>query len=210
MMTIMIIWLFLSFLLLTGCVTRSSIDTAPTTDSSASSMSSRQETGLFRTPLARARARVTKKPFGIQVSPSSSPVHPERFMGYHSGVDFEALPDEQNEDVWVSAICAGTVRFRGWVKGYGGLLIEECTYQGAPITVLYGHLNSDSVSARTATSLKIGASIGTLGKGFSSQTDGERKHLYLGIHRGSSLTYRGYVSTSQELADWVDVMTVIR
>src|SRR5579871_4518385 len=33
--------------------------------------------------------RVTKKPFGIYVTPTDSPVQPERFTGYHTGADGE-------------------------------------------------------------------------------------------------------------------------
>src|SRR5438105_13240780 len=39
-------------------------------------------------PLENAQTRVTKKFFGTKVSPGNSPVTPERFSGYHTGVDF--------------------------------------------------------------------------------------------------------------------------
>jgi hypothetical protein len=53
---------------------------------------------------------VTKKPFGIRVSPSDSPVQPERFVGYHSGVDFEIKAGEEDQSLPVTAICAGEVK----------------------------------------------------------------------------------------------------
>ncbi|MCX6797790.1 MAG: VTT domain-containing protein [Candidatus Falkowbacteria bacterium] len=58
-------------------------------------------------PLADARARVTKKSFGIKISPTDSPVQPEKFSGYHTGVDFETWPSEADQDVVVSALCSG-------------------------------------------------------------------------------------------------------
>ena len=33
--------------------------------------------------------RITKKPFGIFITTQNSPVQPERFSGYHTGVDVE-------------------------------------------------------------------------------------------------------------------------
>lgn len=49
-------------------------------------------------PINSALERVTKKSFGIYVTPQSSPVSPEKFTGYHTGVDFEITPDEENKD----------------------------------------------------------------------------------------------------------------
>ncbi len=155
-------------------------------------------------PLSDALARITKKPFGIFITPATSPVQPERFKGYHTGTDFETFPDEQESDVQISAICDGKVRFTGWVKGYGGVLIQDCTYENEPVTVLYGHLNIDSVSLRSGAELATGAVIGNLGKGFSTQTDGERKHLHLSIHRGTTIEYRGYVQKEEELQNWIN------
>jgi murein DD-endopeptidase MepM/ murein hydrolase activator NlpD len=155
-------------------------------------------------PISNAEARVTKKPFGIFISPANSPVQPERFSGYHTGTDFETFPGEQDTDVPVSAICSGKVRFTGWVKGYGGVLIQNCIYENEQVTVLYGHLNIDSVSLRIESELIEGTRIGNLGKGFSEETDGERKHLHLAIHRGTTIEYRGYVPTEKELSDWIN------
>jgi len=46
--------------------------------------------------------------------------------------------------------------------------------------------------------------LGNLGTGFSSETDGERKHLHLAIHKGSSVNILGYVQTKALLFDWLD------
>jgi hypothetical protein len=58
-------------------------------------------------PISSAAKRITKKPFGLKVSPTDSPVKPERFSGYHTGTDFEILPGEENKDVPIYAICNG-------------------------------------------------------------------------------------------------------
>ncbi len=124
-------------------------------------------------------------------------------MGYHTGTDFETFPSEKASDVVVSAVCEGTVIFAGWVKGYGGVLIQSCLLSGNPVTVLYGHMNASSLLTK-GTALYAGQHIGSLGKGFSSETDGERKHLHLGVHRGSLIDFRGYVSASSALSQWIN------
>lgn len=157
-------------------------------------------------PLDRAGERVTKKPFGLRITPGDSPIEPERFSGYHTGTDFELLPGEEPHAVTVRAVCNGAVIFRQWVKGYGGVVVQRCTLNGEPVTALYGHLSLDSVTAALKQTLKSGESIGTLGMGFSDETDGERPHLHLAIHRGESRELKGYVQTEKELNGWVDAM----
>ncbi|MDD5470096.1 MAG: alpha/beta fold hydrolase [Candidatus Peribacteraceae bacterium] len=160
-------------------------------------------------PLTRAEERVTKKPFGREITPTDSPVQPERFTGYHTGTDFELLPGEEARDIVVQAICAGPLLARRTVSGYGGVAVQQCTLDGAAVTGLYGHLNLDSIAAATGQRLAAGERIGTLGAGFTAQTDGERPHLHLSIHRGSSIDLRGYVQTEVQLAQWVDPMRVL-
>src|SRR4030067_1140465 len=43
----------------------------------------------FQPPINRADERVTKKPFGIFITPQNSPIQPEKFSGFHTGADFE-------------------------------------------------------------------------------------------------------------------------
>jgi len=66
-------------------------------------------TKITQEPIAGALTRVTKKPFGIYVSPGHSPVSPERFSGYHTGVDFETTAAEQNIDIPIYALCDGNL-----------------------------------------------------------------------------------------------------
>lgn len=158
----------------------------------------------FVAPISNAISRITKKPFGLYVTPKNSPVQPEKFSGYHTGVDFETMLDESNTDVRITAACEGSVRVRHWVNGYGGVLIQDCTIGGQTVTVLYGHLNISTITVKVGDKLQQGDFIGNLGKGGSPETDGERKHLHLGIHIGATVDYKGYVSTQDQLSAWLD------
>ena len=166
-------------------------------------------TKLF-SPLDKALERVTKKPFGIKVSPQNSPVNPERFAGYHTGVDFETFPDEQDADVLVSIICEGSILEKRFASGYGGVVVQSCRLDNQDITVIYGHLNLASISVKLGEKLSAGSRLGLLGRGFSTETDGERKHLHLGIHKGSSIILAGYVKTAPELSNWLDIREYLK
>ncbi|NTW46481.1 MAG: M23 family metallopeptidase [Candidatus Moranbacteria bacterium] len=169
-----------------------------------SSPTVRMDSAGFVAPLVRAGERVTKKPFGIYVTPKTSPVRPERFTGYHTGADFEIFPEEADTDVAVSAVCDGKLLDKRYASGYGGVVVESCEYDGAPITVVYGHLRLSSVPVSVGKVFRAGDFLGNLGTGYSSETDGERKHLHLGIHRGVAENVRGYVAAQAELSEWVD------
>jgi hypothetical protein len=160
--------------------------------------------GFNALPLSAARSRITKKPFGIKVSPASSPVQPERFFGYHTGTDFEILPGEDETPVPVAAVCAGTVAYKNYVSGYGGVLVQRCELDGQVVTVLYGHLKLASIIPAVGEGVQAGEQLGILGRGYSAETDGERKHLHLGIHKGKEIELRGYVQDPAELNAWLD------
>jgi hypothetical protein len=165
----------------------------------------------FAMPLPGDSSRVTKKPFGIHVTPSSSPVRPERFSGYHTGMDFETTPAEQDIALTVSAICPGTVLFANWVNGYGGVLVQACTVRGQSVTVLYGHLSASSITKKKGEEIaSAGTAIGVLGKGYGTETDGERKHLHLAVHAGSDIDFRGYVQSKEALGAWIDPALLLR
>lgn len=160
-------------------------------------------------PLSRAGERVTKKPFGIFITPQNSPVQPERFQGYHTGADFEIFPSELNLPVTVRAICSGTLIYKNYVSGYGGVVVESCILNNQPVTVLYGHLKLSSVSLTTGDKLSAGDNLGILGAANTSETDGERKHLHLSIHQGTSLELRGYVQNQSELHSFLNPCILI-
>lgn len=158
----------------------------------------------FQSPLYRAGERVTKKPFGIFIAPQTSPVQPERFRGYHTGADFEIFPEESNIDVPVQTVCSGKLLVKKYATGYGGVAAEACELNGHPITVVYGHLKLASIAAKAGDSLKAGDTLGILGAAYSSETNGERKHLHLGFHQGAAVNILGYVQNKTDLSGWID------
>lgn len=165
---------------------------------------------IFRAPLNKALERVTKKPFGIKISPQNSPVQPEHFSGYHTGTDFEILSGEENKDVTIKALCDGSILLKKWATGYGGVLVQNCVLDNKAVTIIYGHLKLLSITVKVGDNLSIGEVIGVLGKGYSTETDFERKHLHLGIHLGSAINIRGYVTNLKDLQNWIDVFKYLR
>lgn len=155
-------------------------------------------------PLDQSSERVTKKPFGLRIDRTTSPVQPERFSGYHTGTDFETFPSEAMTEVAVRAICSGDVMAKRSASGYGGILVTSCVIDNEPVTVVYGHLRLSSISLRVGERVEATEQIGVLGTGGSSETDGERKHLHLGIHRGTEMNVAGYVADTGRLAEWID------
>lgn len=155
-------------------------------------------------PISDAQSRITKKPFGVFISPQSSPVSPEKFTGYHTGTDFEIFPGEENQDIKVYAFCDGELALKKYATGYGGVAIQRCTLNNQDVTIVYGHLKLISITSAQGVFMKRGDMLGILGKGYSPETDGERKHLHLGIHKGTDINILGYVSKHSELSSWMD------
>ncbi len=167
-------------------------------------------TPAFSLPLTDALSRITKKAFGLYVTPKNSPVQPERFSGYHCGTDFETTPEEKDADVPVRAACDGTLARKKTASGYGGVAVQRCKLGTQDITVIYGHLRLASITANVGDMLTHGQRIGLLGTGYSEETDGERKHLHLGVHKGRDISIKGYVQTKSELDGWIDALTLLR
>lgn len=161
-------------------------------------------------PVSQARQRVLKKPFALQVSPQNSPVSPEKFSGYHTGTDFEILEGEQDLDVEVFSVCSGKVLSKRTASRYGGVLVQSCQLDGQDVTVVYGHLRLSSINFKVGDSLEAGGKLGVLGTGYSSETDGERKHLHLGIHKGKAVNILGYSKNKAGLADWLNVLDYLK
>ena len=161
--------------------------------------------GAFYPPLLNATARVTKKPFGIYVEPGNSPIDPEQFTGYHTGTDFEIFDNELEEEVMVTTICEGTIIKKPIISGYGGVIVQECELDGERINVLYGHLahNADNAIALNVVA-KAGVPLAPLADDRSELSGGERKHLHLGIIRGTEIDVSGYVDSKVDLAGWID------
>lgn len=129
---------------------------------------------------------------------------PEHFTGYHTGVDFETYSSEQSTDVPIYAACAGTLLLKEWASGYGGVAVQSCTIDSQAVTVIYGHLRQSSITPAKGANLTAGEQIAVLGTGYSTETDGERKHLHFGIHIGTSVNILGYVPTKADLSGWLN------
>lgn len=159
---------------------------------------------IFSPPLPNSQERITKKPFGLFVTPQNSPVSPERFFGYHTGIDLEVFPDEIAKDVTVQAVCPGEVLLKRSASGYGGVLVQKCLLEKENITVVYGHLRLKSITKNVGENLAKEETIGVLGSSHSAETDGERKHLHLAFHKGNTINILGYVQNKIDLLAWLD------
>ncbi|TSC78620.1 MAG: Uncharacterized protein G01um101425_1022 [Candidatus Peregrinibacteria bacterium Gr01-1014_25] len=157
-------------------------------------------------PIGDARRRPTALRFGMYVTPEPehNPIDPpERFTGYHAGLDYEVFAAEIDADVPIYAICGGSVLHSGYANGYGNVVIQRCQLRGDMVTVLYGHLDDDELPP-DGTVLMSGDRIGVLAAPRSDGSAGNRKHLHLGIHRGEEIEYRGYVDSASELEEFID------
>lgn len=161
-------------------------------------------------PISNALKRVTKKTFGMEIHPETSPVPNDRFHGFHVGVDFEILPGEENVDVPIFAICDGPLLIKQFAGGYGGYALQACKIDGQDVRVLYGHMDLKNIEPDPQTMLNRGDKIGILGEGETPETDGVRKHLHLGIHKGTEIDIRGYVRDTNDINKWIDVLPYLQ
>lgn len=150
-------------------------------------------------PVIEFKDRVTKKKFGLFVTPDHSPVQPEKFSGFHTGVDVEF--DDVEAEVEVVAMDEGKVIQVGKIKGYGGVVIIK----HQEFLSLYGHVVANVVEGQR---VRKGEKIAVLGKGYSSDTNGERKHLHFGIIKGEKVDLSGYVHDRSDLDFWIDPMSL--
>jgi murein DD-endopeptidase MepM/ murein hydrolase activator NlpD len=169
-----------------------------------------QTAALLTEPISGGLSRITKKGFGLYVSPGHSPVSPEKFTGYHTGIDFETTPAEQAIDVPVDAACAGKLLLKKYASGYGGVAVQSCVLDGQSVTLIYGHLRLSSITPNKGDTLAAGQQIAILGTDYSSETDGERKHLHFGIHIGTAINILGYVQKQNDLSSWEDPIQFLR
>jgi len=160
----------------------------------------------LQAPIKDFQKRITKKFFGTYITPQNSPVQPERFTGYHTGVDVEY--QDVTDDVPVLAIADGIVKYSAWTSGYGGAVAISHIINGEAVLAIYGHLNPDSMIKKEE-KVKGGQQIGILGQGYSQQTDGERKHLHFALHKGTTINLRGYVADQKSLEQWLDPLKIL-
>lgn len=159
-------------------------------------------------PIENYLEKVTKKSFGTYVTPTNSPVQPERFTGYHTAIDVEGNTEE--EDTTVFAIAEGTITMKSTVDGYGGVLLIEHTIDNKTVTAIYGHLRFSSIDKSEGDEVRAGEQIALLGTGYSTETGGERKHLHFGLISGSSKNLKGYVQNKADLDGWLDPIVYLQ
>jgi len=163
-------------------------------------------------PLYRSLSRPKLLTFGLYVTPDpeQNPIDPpERFSGFHSALDYEVFENELGQDVNVYAICDGEVVYSQFAEGYGGTFIQQCKIDNQEVTVLYGHLDQESIAHEVGDALKAGEVIGLLGEHKTAETSDNRMHLHLGIHKGTDIELRGYVQNESELEAFIDPATVL-
>ncbi len=164
-------------------------------------------TSDYALPTANYKTGQTKKHFGQYITPQNSPVQPEKFTGYHTGVDIEVPQD--NAEVPVYSISNGLTRFVGNVSGYGGVIIIQYTINGEMVTALYGHIRLSSATVKAGDQVAKGEQLAVLGSPYLTETGGERKHLHFSLHRGVAFDYVGYVQKVSELSAWLDPNNII-
>ncbi len=180
--------------------------TTQTTPESATPPPSSQESSLAF-PINEFKERITKKPFGIYITPQNSPVSPERFTGYHTGADVEY--QDVSDDVPVLAVGDGTITLARTASGYGGVLILETEIQGEKHSVLYGHIRPSSLP-EVGQTFKKGETLGLLGTGYGPETDNERRHLHFAILADNRIDLKGYVQNQSDLSGWLDPEPLFR
>ena len=168
-------------------------------------------TQLSNIPLSNMKERPQLLLFGMYVTPdpAQNPIDPpERFTGYHTALDIETLNYEQTEEVPVKAVCDGNVLKSGVVEGYGGVIIQQCVLDNQDVTVIYGHLDTATLAFENMHVIQ-GQRIGTLAPHKSEASGNTRKHLHLGIHKGTDIDVRGYVDSEEELNEFLDPKEVL-
>jgi len=133
-----------------------------------------------------------------------------RFYGFHTGVDLEALPSEQKDEIKVPvfAVSNGTIAYIGNLQGYGGVILEKLGSEN--LTALYGHVKTDT-NYKTGDHVNARETLTYLGNGFSSETSLERKHLHFGIYKGSDLYFHGHEQTLEQLNQrWIDPIKFLK
>ncbi|USN53174.1 MAG: M23 family metallopeptidase [Candidatus Nomurabacteria bacterium] len=157
-------------------------------------------------PIEQFRDRITLKHFGQYITAQNSPVQPERFSGFHTAVDVE-FGDTDDIPIPVRAIGPGEIILSRTASGYGGVFVLRFQWQSETYTAVYGHIAPDSLP-RLGAQVLAGQELGYLGKGGTSETDGERKHLHFGIHLGSVTDIAGYVQSEAALTPWVNPLAL--
>ncbi|HAG27574.1 TPA: hypothetical protein DCG61_02235 [Patescibacteria group bacterium] len=179
-----------------------------------SPMQASKSASLLPWPLEKSDERQKLLKFGMYVTPdpATNPISPpERFTGYHTGLDIEILPEEKESSVPVKTICEGKILFTGTIEGYGGVVIQECNINNQLSSVLYGHLKPSSIAvSQNNETIKPSSAIAELGDDRTEETGNTRKHLHLGIHKGNHIEFLGYVTDEKDLQDFIDPLPLLQ
>jgi murein DD-endopeptidase MepM/ murein hydrolase activator NlpD len=160
-------------------------------------------------PIKNFPEGITKKPFGIFITPKNSPIQPERFSGFHTGVDVEIEPFDLSQGIPIYSIAAGRVLKSTRAAGYGGVLAIEHRVAGERVVGIYGHLDPASLVPLNHR-VQDGERIGILGEANTSKTDFNRKHLHFGLYKGKGVALLGYVDDKDKLKQWIDPVDFLR
>ena len=79
--------------------------------------------------------------------------------------------------------------------------MQKCTLNDEDIRVLYGHINIDKIFIKEGEYLPSGKEFAILADNASELSGGERKHLHLGIWKGTKIDVQGYVQNESELCE---------
>lgn len=145
--------------------------------------------------------------FGKYVTPGSddNPISPpERFIGFHSGVDIETLPGEEDKKIEVRALCDGVVLAAATAEGYGGYLTHTCDLNNQKVTVLYGHIDPNTFKLRKGEYIKKDEILAYLSKANSMESGFTRKHLHVGVYKEERPLFPGYIQNERELEQFLD------
>lgn len=169
-------------------------------------------------PIDKFNERISLNPFGNHLDGKDSPRNTatdvicptgKGYVGYHTADDLEIFPDESNSTVVVKSIADGTVRQIGFVNGYGGLIVIEYEIDGQIYTAYYGHIDVSSSNLKKGDAVKMGEQIAILAPQCSEKNGFTRKHLHFGIHLGKKVDVKGYVSTKNDLNNWIDPRKIL-
>jgi len=160
-----------------------------------------QESKVF-VPIKNFYTNQTEKPFGVFVS--------DRFRGFHTGADIEVKREDLTRNVPVYAIAEGLVVEARFASGYGGVVAIAHQIGQDKLFGVYGHLRLSSLNVRDGQKVKAGQLIGYLGRGFSPETDGVRKHLHFGLYKGKKVNILGYVENKEDLKNWINPTEFLR
>ncbi|MGL5830853.1 MAG: M23 family metallopeptidase [Candidatus Altimarinota bacterium] len=170
------------------------------------------QSGNLTWPLEKSWEREQLLTFGLYVTPDAenNPINPpERFSGFHTALDLEVLPGEEDSDVSVKAICTGKVTFAGSAEGYGGVFVHTCVLNEEVVSVLYGHMDADSFQLEVGDEIQKATEIGKLAQAKTAANGYTRKHLHLGIHKGEMGIFKGYVQSETELGEFIDPSSLL-